>query len=54
MAVVIIKHYFEDGEDRVIGPFASGQAASDWAFKHLPPGLEWYWLPIGPPDPGTV
>ena len=43
-AIVII----DNGEDdpRIVGPFHSGDTASNWAFKHLPVGVLWHWLPI--------
>lgn len=45
-AVVIIP----GDEDRLIGPFASSDAASNWAFKHLPLGVQWHWLPVEKPE----
>jgi hypothetical protein len=46
-AVVVI-----NSEDvTIIGPFPTGDAASDWAFRTLPLGVDWYWLPTS--DPAT-
>lgn len=51
MAIILIEHGADDGEDhRIIGPFPSGEAASDWGFTNLPYGTQWYWLPLESPQ----
>jgi hypothetical protein len=49
MAVIIINNATDDGDARIIGPFISGNAASNWAFRNLPLGMDWYWLPMESP-----
>jgi len=51
-AIVIIENAAHDNEHRIIGPFATGDAASNWAFRNLPVGVLWHWLPIE--SPATV
>jgi len=48
-SVIIIPNWYDDEDDRIIGPFPTGEAASDWGFKHIPHGIEWHWYPIEAP-----
>lgn len=54
-AVIVImpKEGFHETENKVIGPFESGNMAANWAFNNLKhvPNDRWYWLPLESPNP---
>jgi hypothetical protein len=49
LAVVIVPSKTDFHDQRVFGPFASGELASRWGFLHLEGKVEWYWLPLEAP-----
>jgi hypothetical protein len=49
MIAVIIVIGIGDEDQRVIGPFSTGEIASRWGFMHLEGKCRWYWLPLEAP-----
>jgi hypothetical protein len=49
MIAVIIVEGIAGEDQRVIGPFATGELANRWGFMHLEGKERWYWLPLEAP-----